>query len=242
MKEYYGKSAKNYKPRKVNQYILFPGIKRAIKGRSGNKIKLLDAGCGRGDIFPIAKKLGYDYCGFDVSGDMIASAKETYPEANFFVANTSNFINKTSFKFDYIVLSMVLPAIRGKANIKKTLEKMRSSLNKDGQLIISIGHPSFNHYMQKFLFDRNDVEVNFQGYFKSDIKFRVLQKFDTNNFLFEDYHRKISDYFNLIVDSGFKVDKIDECKPVKTRNSKTNKFLEKYNNFPIYLIFNCTLG
>ncbi len=241
MQEYYGKSAKNYKPRKVNQYILFPGIKRAIKEKKGNKIRLLDAGCGRGDIFSIAKKLGYNYYGFDVSEDMITSAKETYPEANFFVANTSSFKNKTNYKFDFIILSMVLPAIREKAEIKKTLKKMRSLMKKDGRLVISVGHPGFNHYMQKFLFTRNDVKVNFQGYFKSEVKFRVSQKFDNSNFLFEDYHRKISDYFNLIVSSGLRVDNMDECKPTKPRNENTNKFLERYNNFPIYLIFNCSL-
>lgn len=241
MKEYYGKSAKNYKPRKVNKYILFPGIKRAIKRKGVKNIKFLDAGCGRGDLFPIAKKMGYNYYGFDISKDMITSAKETYPKGNFFVANTANFRNKANYKFDIIILNMVLPAIKNKSEIKKTLAMVKNAIKKDGQLIISIGHPGFNHYMQKYLFKRNDVEVNFQGYFKSEIKFKVPQKFDNNIFFFEDYHRKISDYFNLIVESGFKINSMDECRPVKTSDEKTNKFLDKYNNFPIYLIFNCLI-
>ena len=94
--------------------------------------------------------------------------------------------------------------------------------------------------MQNYLFSRNDVSTKFNGYFQSETEFKISQKFDKNNFLFTDYHRTISDYFSFISNAGFIINEIDECKPIKTKDKETNKFLEKYNNFPIYLIFNCT--
>lgn len=240
MKEYYGKSAKIYKPRKINKYILIPGIKRAINKPTKNNSKLLDVGCGSGDFFELVQKKGYRYYGFDISKDMIEVAKINYPKGNFSVASTINFRKKIKIKFDVILLSMVLPAIKKKSDITKTLKEVNGALKKGGQVIISIGHPCFNHYMQNYLFSRNDVSTKFNGYFQSETKFKVSQKFDKDNFLFTDYHRTISDYFNLISNAGFKINEIDECEPIKTKDEKINQFLKKYHNFPIYLIFNCT--
>lgn len=239
MKEYYGKSAKIYSPRKINKFILMPGIKKALRKPALCHAKLLDAGCGSGVFFLIAKQMGYNYYGFDVSKDMIDVAKNNHPDGIFFVGNTVDFRKKIKIKFDVIILSMVLPAIKKKSDLIKTIKESKKALKKNGQLIISVGHPCFNHYMQSYLFNRDDVNTKFGGYFKSETKFKISQKFHGGGFLFTDYHRTINDYFNLITNAGLTIYEINECKPVNAKDKKINKFLEKYYNFPIYLIFNC---
>ncbi len=134
---------------------------------------------------------------------------------------------------------MLLPAMESKEKILKTLKEAKKKLKNNGKIIIGIGHPCFNHYMQKYLFGRNDVRVNFQGYFKSGTKFRVPQKFNGNELIFEDYHRTITDYFSYIRASGFTVLNIDECKPITSEDKTINSYLKKFKQFPIYMVFTC---
>lgn len=239
MKEYYGESAKLYKPRKINLYILMPAIDRAIPKSNKLQQKLLDIGCGNGDYFSIADKKGYKYYGFDASPDMIRIARDNYPKGKFLIASSMNFSHYYKNKFDIVLINMLLPTLKNKDKIINTLKEAKTVLTKNGKIIIGIGHPCFNHYMQKYIFKRNDVKTDFHGYFKSEIMFKVPQKFDNKQFIFKDYHRSITDYFDCIHASGLAVTKIDECEPVNAKNKKDNIYLKKFKQFPIYLIFIC---
>lgn len=239
MKEYYGKSANIYKQRKINLYMLMPGIKKYIPKSEHKKGKLLDVGCGNGDYFTIAKNKGYEYWGLDISKDMISRAKKDHPQGKYLVASSANLSKCYKDKFDIIILSMLLPALKSKDAIVETLKEAKKVLRKNGKIIISIGHPCFDHYMQKYLFGRKDVKTNFEGYFKSSTKFQVVQKFDGKPFVFEDYHRTLTDYFNAIVESGLSIIQIEECRPLKTKNISIDASLDKYRLFPIYFLFVC---
>ena len=68
-----------------------------------NGKKILDVGCGLGDLygFLIKKYKGIDYCGIDIAPKMIASARHKYPKARFENKEATE-INE---KFDYIFAS-----------------------------------------------------------------------------------------------------------------------------------------
>ncbi|AZN41031.1 class I SAM-dependent methyltransferase [Paenibacillus albus] len=53
--------------------------------------KILDLGCGTGDLAYEISKAGANVIGMDLSTQMIGSAKEKYPEINFFVGDAENF-------------------------------------------------------------------------------------------------------------------------------------------------------
>jgi trans-aconitate methyltransferase len=53
--------------------------------------RILDLGCGTGYLAQQIKNLGADVVGTDLSPDMIAKAKATYPDVDFAVADAANF-------------------------------------------------------------------------------------------------------------------------------------------------------
>ncbi len=240
MKEYYGKKSKIYKQRKINLYLLMPAIKRAIEFcQKTPRSTLLDVACGNGGYHNIVLKEKLEYSGFDISPDMIKKAKEDYPNGKFKLASSTDFAKDYDEKFDLVLINMLLPALETQDMIKKTLIEVKKVLKENGNIIISIGHPCFNHYMQKNIFKRTDVNTDFKGYFQPDIKFKVSQKFDGQEFIFTDYHRSLSNYINNIIDSGFNIVKVDECRPIDAQDEKINSFLEKYNSLPIYFVLIC---
>lgn len=232
MKEYYGESAKIYHQTKGKKYLLIPSILKYIKRTSNGK--LLDVGCGNGDFFILVSKRGYQYYGFDVSKDMINRAKIDFPQSKFLVASATNFSKLYNEHFDIILISMLMPALGKFTNIVKSLKESKKLLKQNGIIIIGVTHPCFDHYMQSFLFNRKDVKTKFTGYYSSGTKFKIPQKFNGGELIFEDYHWTLSDYVKAINKAGLKVLNIDECKPVGLAK-KEKKYYKKHLNFPTYL-------
>src|ERR1700758_3201068 len=53
--------------------------------------RILDLGCGTGHLTKKIKDHGTDVTGMDASADMIAKAKESYPDVSFLVADATDF-------------------------------------------------------------------------------------------------------------------------------------------------------
>jgi ubiquinone/menaquinone biosynthesis C-methylase UbiE len=232
MKEYYGKGAKIYHQTKGKRFLLIPAILRNLKPVT--KGKLLDVACGNGDFSILVNKKGYEYHGLDVSPDMIKRAREDFPHGKFQVASATKFASKYKEKFDVILISMLFPAMDKLSGITKVLTESVKVLKKDGHIIIGVTHPSFDHYMQSFLFNRADVKTKFTGYYSSGTKYRTPQKFNGGELVFEDYHWTLSDYVNAIHKAGLSITNIDECKP-SIEAKKDKPFYQKRLTFPTYL-------
>ncbi|WP_274364088.1 class I SAM-dependent methyltransferase [Paenibacillus thermotolerans] len=65
------------------------GVVELLNPKIGEKI--LDLGCGTGDLANEISKTGATVVGMDLSTQMINSAKEKYPEINFFVGDAESF-------------------------------------------------------------------------------------------------------------------------------------------------------
>ena len=72
-------------------------------------MKLLDAGCGVGFDYPVIKRIvGNDnYIGFDISENMIKTAKERNPDGNFEIGDVTR-IKFKPYSFDIVVCSSVI--------------------------------------------------------------------------------------------------------------------------------------
>jgi SAM-dependent methyltransferase len=72
-----------------------------------DKTRVLDIGCGFGDLFHFFKKLGkdVDYTGFDINPNFIETAKKHYPEAHFVVGNLLE--AKIKGRYDWVFASGV---------------------------------------------------------------------------------------------------------------------------------------
>jgi SAM-dependent methyltransferase len=66
--------------------------------------KILDYGCGKGDFYQFIKDRGFvvSYTGYDINENLIAMAKQKYPECRFEILDIDN--NDPDEMFDYIFL------------------------------------------------------------------------------------------------------------------------------------------
>jgi SAM-dependent methyltransferase len=237
MREYFGQSATKYQQTKSKKYVLFPGIMRNLPRSANSKTKLLDVGCGKGDLHPLVKEKGYQYCGLDISPDMIKIGRMNYPDANFVVADARKYAKLYAGKFDVVLMNMLLTTFKTKKEIVAALIEAKKILSSDGIIIIGTIHPCFDHYMQKRLFNRIDVETEFKGYYKSGQKFIINQDLGRGLFTFVDYHWTFNDYISSFNKAGLIIKNIDECPPKIPNSLKDNQFLHERKNYPTYLVF-----
>jgi SAM-dependent methyltransferase len=237
MDEYTGKSAKKYSQTESKLMRLFPALNRTIPRR--NKGFFLDVGCGFGDYSEEVVGKGYRYYGIDVSADMIARARTSYPGLHFQVSDARTFSEKFNVKFDVVLLSMVICTLENKNDIANVFRECVKVLKDGGVIVIGDLFPPLDPYMQKFLFDRNDIETDFDGYFSSGKMFIAHKKLSTGNFDFVDHHWTLSDYFDSIKKAGMTIDTIDECKTDPKDKYIDPKYYERTKFFPTFMVLAC---
>jgi len=120
--------------------------------------KILEIGCGSGNLAPFFLKAGYDYIGLDLFNEMIKIAKEVAPKAKFVQGDMRNF--KTKGKFDAILITgRSFTYMTKNEDVMNTLKSIRKHLNKDGFLI-------FDN------FDAESIFGNFKGNFVQTAKYQ----------------------------------------------------------------------
>lgn len=240
MKEYYGEGSKIYGQTRGKQLLLMPALKRCLPTASKGA-KLLDVGCGTGDLYSLVLEKGYHYCGIDISRDMISVARIRFPNTEFVVADACFLSQAHQDTYDVVLLTMLFPALDSKEDIIKILQECSKVLADDGKIFVSVTHPSFDHYMQKHLFKRDDIETNFKGYFHSGTPLVIHQTINEQPFIFNDFHWTMSDYISAIQAAGLYLQALDEC-PGVSKNMSEDDLLwaTKRDSFPTYLVM--TLG
>ena len=235
MREYQGKEAGKYGQTSGKRLILFPTLENYFK-KVPKGSTLLDVGCGDGGLYPIAKKLGLVYTGFDQSTDMIAQASKLFPQGKFKVARANNFTHLFKSKFKVIVLSALFPSVKTVQDMTKVLQQCKRVLAYKGFIVIGDPHPAFDGYMQSYLFNRKEVATKFKGYFASGVKVSITHDLNNKKYTFNDYHKPLSDYFKAIVGAGLRVLYLDECPPGTQAKKAGKDFYNKRSSYPSYLV------
>lgn len=120
--------------------ILLDFFKGAPRG------KVLDAGCGTGEMTRSLLKLGWDVTSVDYSKGMLETAAEKTKEAGLngsFSHCTLFELEKLNTKFDYIMLNGVLPYIQEDEE-PKVFEQLHKVLNPKGTLLSAHYNAYFN--------------------------------------------------------------------------------------------------
>ena len=111
-------------------------IELAIKLSGSNKPDVLEIGCGDGrDAKEIVNRAG-SYIGFDISKELIKIAKNYVPNADFLVADATDFDYGTS-KYD-VVFAFASLLHLNEAEISDVLTKVCTSLKPNGVVFISL--------------------------------------------------------------------------------------------------------
>jgi trans-aconitate methyltransferase len=96
--------------------------------------RILDLGCGSGQLTFKINELANEVIGIDKSAEMITDAKSKFPNIEFKVADASNFrFNK---KFDSIFSNATLHWVK---NHKNSIKCMYENLNTDGKIVLEFG-------------------------------------------------------------------------------------------------------
>lgn len=96
--------------------------------------RILDLGCGSGQLTFKISELVDEVIGIDKSPEMIADAKSKFKNIEFMVADASNFtFNK---KFDIIFSNAVLHWV---TNYKEAIKCMHENLNNNGKIVLEFG-------------------------------------------------------------------------------------------------------
>jgi len=113
------------------------------------KGKILDIGCGEGELLIKATLLGYDIVGMDRSENELDVAKETAKLSNIDISTVLGSIENIPFKketFDIIVMGEILEHLE---NPLKSLQYVLEFLKPDGKLLITtpsgFAHPDNDH-------------------------------------------------------------------------------------------------
>ncbi|MFC1649506.1 class I SAM-dependent methyltransferase [Patescibacteria group bacterium] len=232
MNEYKGRSVRNYRQPSDKKYTLFPALDRQIPEANTDQT-LLDLGCGTGDLYKFATSKGYKYVGLDASEDMVSEARRNHPQADFIVGDASEISKSTKEKFDVIMANMLFPSLPSIKAFNSVFESMSKSLKEGGLIILGIMNPYFDGYMQKRLFDRKDIDTDFDGYFKSGVNYTVRRVMEGRKFTFSDYHWQLPDYTKAARQMGLSLRTIDDCKP---ESGIAEEIPQKKFDIPNYMV------
>lgn len=144
--------------------------------------KILDVGCGTGDLAKIMASAGADVIGIDLSENMIRKAKEKFPTIPFFVKDVIQLDAHNEFDavFSNATLHWVQPPEKALANIF-------NSLKEGGRFVAEFG-------------GKGNVEKITQQIFKQ-IKEAGIEK----NIISPWYFPSIGEYSSLMESIGFRV-------------------------------------
>jgi len=213
-------------------YTMFNPILEYLGDIRGKKI--LDIGCGSGELTNELSKKAKLVVGVDFSQEWIdyCRGKYTNKNLNFIKAKASNLRSFKNDYFDIVVMNMVLPNIETAGDVKKTFEEIGRVIKKSGVFIFSDLHPlcimaaEEGNRKQKY-------SKNF-SYFKNGAEFSALVKIAGKEIEFKNNHWTFDFCTDILNKEGIYINKIIESSYPKNAPKKFYQY-----SYPEYIIFCC---
>lgn len=200
--------------------------------------RILDLGCGSGQLTSKIGELAKEAIGIDKSAEMIADAESKFPNIKFQVENAENFIFDE--KFDSIFSNATLHWVK---DCKSAVKCMYENLKPDGKIVVEFGGKGNVQTIVKQLRDSlrsrgyiNQSDLNLWyfpsiGEYSSELEaagFRVLyaEHYDRPTEL-ADMNSGIKDWLSMFAESffnGVNKDHIEEIKNEVQENIKEKCF------------------
>ena len=216
------------RPENPNECIEKPIILDLLEGRRG---RVLDIGCGYGDIAESLLENGMShYTGIDSSQRMIDLAKSTInnPNADFKVAD----IQSRDFQAasaELVIARLVLHYVK---DLESLFDKIHSCLVPNGHFIFSVEHPVITSSIDTEEGKKKDRRVD--NYFSQGER---LQFWMGNEVV--KYHRTVEEYWRLLKGSGFQICEMREGLPMKNNFQNADEY-QRRMRIPLFLIIKAT--
>lgn len=206
------------------EYIIKPYILKSIK--SLDKRKVIDLGCGTGNLTYEVSYSAEEMSGIDLSSKNIEIAKHHFKRENLNFINSSieDFsANHVGDKFNLALSNMTLMDVN---DLEMVLESIKSLLSKKGKFLFTITHPSF---WPRYRGYENEEWFNYKKELHITSDFNIALEKNQNKTTH--VHRPIEYYINSLIDKRFKLLKLEELVPP---DSTLNLFPHSFN-YPRFL-------
>jgi ubiquinone/menaquinone biosynthesis C-methylase UbiE len=223
-------------------FVLDPVMFKCLGEIKGKVI--LELGCGNGYLASkFLKKNPAKLILMDISEYNLSYAKKKCQDEriSFLCQDATKPWKVSSSSVDIIYSNMMLNEV---GNIETPTKEAFRVLEFDGQFIFSVTHPSWDLfvYAQERAGSPSGKIRGLGGYFRRGRALFVMgidkkvKKYQNKEFLVEHYQRPLSDYFNALIEAGFRVERIIEPE-LNKRVIQTNPSFLNYQNHPVGLIF-----
>ena len=199
-----------------HQKVIFPNVLRLLNLK--NEEAILDLACGEGVLErKIPKNL--EYVGIDLSTSLIneAKRKSQNEQHQFLVADVGRKLPINKINFDFVTIILALQNIK---NPSEVIRNAKNYLKKNGKFLIVLNHPIFRIPRQsswgidkekKIQYRRID---NYMSHLKIPIWTHPGQGQKSENTW--SFHYPLSAYSEMLFNSGFVIEKIEEWVSDKT--------------------------
>lgn len=190
----------------TRQKVIWPQLQKKADAVPDNS-KILDLGCGNARLLKAFNNRKIDYLGCDQEKQLIEIARKNWPSHKF---ELCNFDEMPEEKFDYIFAIAVIHHIPSKEKRLEVLKKMKSRLNTNGKIIISVWNLRKSKTLLIF-------KTYFKQLFKKPVEFGDVLfpwKKDQGKNLVTRYYHAFSkkSLKNLAKSAGFKIESLEEDK------------------------------
>ncbi len=235
-----GEKGQTYK-----RYVVRPSMFRLV--RTFRKKDILEVGCGNGYLGPIFIRAGANrVLMMDISKDnlKIAQNRNKSKKVKFLNHDATRKWPLRPSTFDVVYSDMMLNEVK---NIKVPIEESYRCLRKGGQLVIAVTHPAWDLFeYARRTFEGSSPTIPEAGpYFERKYCEYIMStnslgaKYSEHykrNFAVEHFQRPLSDYFDHLINAGFKVERLVEPELPESLLKQYPRY-RKMSVHPIGLIF-----
>jgi 2-polyprenyl-3-methyl-5-hydroxy-6-metoxy-1,4-benzoquinol methylase len=183
---------------------------------SPKKTKILDVGCGNGDVCHAISQRGFNVCGIDINNTAITSAQLKFPEIEFKNIDVTSYSELKTIEnsFDGIICQLLFSVV-GDLNVrKKILLNLFKVLNPGGRIFASFSGLSddINEEYKRLYTDDLKLTSEFGTYFSRD---------RDGNVLYVTHHFSKEETVELFCSTGFSIQCFEER--IETSSRRKNQ-------------------
>ncbi len=215
--------------------VIAPNLIRMLEIKKGESV--LDLACGQGYFSRLAKDVGANVTGVDLSKDLISLAQEKSNDIDYIVAPAGDTkLKKESFEKVFTVL-----AFENIKNIDEVMVEINRVLKKEGKFFLVMLHPAFRipQYSDWGFDTKKDLQYRRIDKYLSEIKIDIdLKPFKGKGIVkTSTFHRSLQWYMKSFKKAGFTITSIEEWISHKKSQVGTRQKAEDLarKEFPMFM-------
>lgn len=213
-----------------------------IKSSKLKNKRVIDFGCGNGDVARELASKGAKVTGMDSSKEQLKLASNMEKNRplgiKYILRDISKEITTKRKKYD-IALSMMVALHLTEKEIKVHLKNVSKSLRKSGLFIYGNIHPFRILSKEKSRWMKSKYVLEKSNYFESQEIKSILFDENGNSKELTYYHHRFEFIINEMIKNNLEIIKIIEPKPTASEKNKYNKLILNEDKVPSYLIIVC---